>query len=70
MNPRSAFRLSALAFCSLLLSGCTTEAWYEGVKKGGENQCRQSSPADPEHCVSRLNNKPYDEYAKERSGQK
>ncbi|MDP3540390.1 MAG: hypothetical protein Q8S26_16970 [Azonexus sp.] len=63
-------RLTRLIFGSLLLFGCTTEGWYEGVKRGGENQCRQSAPADAEQCLSRLNTKSYDEYGKERSGQK
>ena len=61
--------LNSLALCSLLLSGCSTEAWYEGVRRGAESQCRQTNPADPEPCLSRLNTKGYDEYNKARSGQ-
>ena len=63
-------RLSALAFGTLLLSGCTTEAWYEGVKRGAEIQCRQAVPPDAEQCLSRLNTRSYDEYEKARSGQR
>lgn len=69
LNPPT-LRLLALVVGSLLLFGCTTEAWYEGVKRGAENQCRQSSPPDAEQCLSRLNTKNYDDYGKERSGQK
>lgn len=60
-------RLSTLALFSLLLCGCSTEAWYEGVKRGAESQCRQANPADSEQCLSRLNTKRYDEYDKARS---
>ena len=62
-------RLSALVFSSLLLSGCATEAWYEGVKRGAENQCREAVPPDADQCLSRLNTRTYDEYSKARSGQ-
>ena len=61
--------LNGLALCSLLFSGCTSEAWYEGVKRSAESQCRQSIPADAEQCLSRLNTRSYDEYNKARSGQ-
>lgn len=61
--------LNGLALFSLLFSGCSAEAWYEGVKRGAESQCRQSIPADAEQCLSRLNTRSYDEYNKARSGQ-
>ncbi|MGA9394897.1 MAG: hypothetical protein WCA83_00445 [Azonexus sp.] len=61
--------LNGLALCCLLLSGCTTEAWYEGVRRGAESQCRQSIPADAEQCLSRLNTRSYDEYNKARTAQ-
>ena len=60
-------RPGTLVLCSLLLCGCSTEAWYEGVRRGSESQCRQANPADPEQCLSRLNTKRYDEYDKVRS---
>jgi PBP1b-binding outer membrane lipoprotein LpoB len=69
MKSQFILRLSALAFGSLLLSGCTTEAWYEGVKRGAENQCRQAVPPDADQCLSRLNTRTYDDYSKARSGQ-
>jgi hypothetical protein len=69
MKSQSILRLSALAFGSLLLSGCTTETWYEGVKRGAENQCRQAVPPDADQCLSRLNTRTCDEYNKARSGQ-
>jgi hypothetical protein len=61
---------SALIITSLLLSACSTQAWYTGFRQGGENQCRQANPADAEACIARLNNKSYDEYNKERGGAK
>jgi hypothetical protein len=70
MTIRHILRLSIFAFCTLLLSGCTTGAWYEGVKRGAENQCHQAIPPDADQCLSRLNTKSYDEYDKVRSGQR
>lgn len=69
MKINTILRRCTVLLVSLLLSACTTQAWYEGVKQGAAEQCRQTSPADPEACLSRLNTKSYDEYNKERSGQ-
>jgi hypothetical protein len=69
MRSQFILLLSALAFGSLLLPGCTTEAWYEGVKRGADNQCRHAVPPDADQCLSRLNTRTYDEYRKARSGQ-
>jgi hypothetical protein len=49
------------------LGGCTTAAWYEGMKTGAENECRQQQPGDAQDCLSRVNKKPYEDYEKERS---
>lgn len=59
--------IAALLF-ALLVQGCTTEAWYEGVKRSGESRCRSESPADTQRCMERLNRKSYQEYEQERSG--
>jgi len=61
-------RLAVFTLSSLLLAACSTQAWYAGLRQGGENQCRQAAPADAEACIARLNNKSYDEYNKERNG--
>ncbi len=60
---------AAFACGIVLLSGCSTAAWYEGVKRGAENQCRQAIPADAEQCLARLNSLSHEQYDKERSRQ-
>ena len=52
---------------SISLSMCTTEAWYEGMKRSAENECRQLPQGESENCLSRVNKKTYREYENERS---
>lgn len=52
------------------MTACTNKAWYEGVKEGAKNNCRSQPPGEVESCLERLNTKTYEEYEKERSGQK
>ncbi|BCM26047.1 hypothetical protein [Methyloradius palustris] len=52
------------------IAGCTTQSWYEGAKRGAENNCRNQPPGESERCLENLNKKSYEEYEKERSGQK
>jgi hypothetical protein len=54
----------------IIMSGCTSQAWYEGVKEGANNNCRNQPPSEVNRCLDKLNNKTYEEYEKERSGQK
>ncbi len=51
----------------LLVSGCTTQAWYEGFKIGAENECYKQPPVAVADCLSRLNKKTHEEYEKERT---
>ena len=55
-----------LALASVL-SGCTSQAWYEGAKVGAQNECRKQPPGAAEECLARVNKKPYEQYEKERS---
>lgn len=61
--------LAALTLIAAL-AGCTTEAWYEGVKQSAANRCESQPPGERQRCLDELNKKPYAEYEKERSGQK
>ncbi|MDR3368320.1 hypothetical protein [Rhodoferax sp.] len=61
---RSVFYTACL---TLAVSACTTQAWYEGMKQGAVNQCDKQPPGAREDCLSRLNNKTYDAYNKERA---
>jgi hypothetical protein len=56
----------AFIFVTLSLAGCSTEAWYEGMKRGAENACYQQPPSETERCLARLNKKTYGECEKER----
>ena len=49
------------------LGGCSTQAWYEGVKRSAEIECNKQPAGAMESCSSRVNKKPYDDYEKERS---
>lgn len=51
------------------ISGCTTQAWYEGIKQGAENNCRKQPSSESERCLESLNKKTYETYEKERAGQ-
>ncbi|MFM9912093.1 MAG: hypothetical protein ACKVN9_00985 [Methylophilaceae bacterium] len=59
-----------LTFIALTIVGCATESWYEGMKRSAEIECRHQVPDESERCLGRLNKKSYEEYEKERSGQK
>ena len=57
-----------IALSSLLSAGCTTEAWYESMRRGAENECRKQPASTADDCLSRLNKQTYQDYEKERSG--
>ena len=59
-----------IAGAMLAAGGCTTAAWYEGMKRSAESECRRQPADESERCLARLNKKTYEEYEKERTGQK
>jgi len=59
--------VALVASVMLPIAGCTTEAWYEGMKRGAENECRQLPQGESENCLSRVNKKTYREYENERA---
>jgi hypothetical protein len=70
MKIKQTTMLICLPLFMTTITGCTTQAWYEGVKKNAENNCRSQPSSESERCLEKLNNKTYEEYEKERSGQK
>lgn len=60
----------SFSFLVMAISGCTSQSWYEGVKRGAENNCRNQPPSEVDRCLENLNKKTYEEYEKERSNQK
>lgn len=69
MKTKQLIALLSLTFFILAISGCTTQAWYESVKQGAENNCRKQPPIESERCLENLNKKTYEEYDKERAYQ-
>lgn len=55
---------------SIAMTACTHQAWYESVKEGASNHCRNQPPGEVASCLERLNTKTYEDYERERSGQK
>ena len=54
---------------SLINAGCSTKAWYDGLKAAAENDCRlRQPPGETEKCLARLNTMTYEEYERKRSG--
>ncbi len=51
----------------ILLTGCSTQAWYEGLRMGAQNQCARQPPGADSACRDRVNQQPYDAYDQERS---
>lgn len=62
--------LSIVAAGCIALSGCSTQAWYEGMKMHAENECRRQPSGDTDGCLARVNRMSYDDYERKRSGQR
>lgn len=61
-------KLLMMLFFSLVLNACSTQAWYDGVRQGGEQSCRMQPPGAAEDCLARLNQQSYEAYEKARQG--
>lgn len=57
--------LSIIAMLSV--AGCSTGAWYEGVKNRAEHDCRSQPGAAADDCLSRINRQSYEDYEKARA---
>jgi hypothetical protein len=62
--------LLSLALICLAVAGCSTRAWYEGMKLGAQNECIRQPPSEREGCLSRANTLSYEDYERKRSAQK
>lgn len=61
--------ICALFVCSsVFLAGCSTKAWYGGMKFAAQNDCRRQPPSEVDGCLPRLNTMSYEEYERSRSG--
>ena len=59
-----------LAFAAVGGAGCSTKAWYEGLRFSAQNECRRQPPGETESCLGRVNAMTYEEYERSRLGQK
>ena len=68
MNTRF-FPLVLLAGCTAMaVAGCSTRAWYEGMRLGAQNECRRQPSGEAEQCLSRVNAMTYEDYERKRLG--
>ncbi|MGE0190082.1 MAG: hypothetical protein AB7F79_12195 [Steroidobacteraceae bacterium] len=51
---------------SLVASGCTTKAWYDGIGSSAKYECKHKPVGEIERCLERLNNMTYAEYQQEK----
>jgi len=58
-----------LLFTALSISGCSTKAWYEGMRFSAQNNCRRQAPGEIESCLARVNTMTYEAYEQGRSAQ-
>ena len=69
MKLRCAFVVGLSLLVAGSITGCTTKAWYGGLKFTAENDCRRQPPSEIDGCLARLNTMTYEEYERKRSGQ-
>ncbi|MDQ8023778.1 MAG: hypothetical protein REI94_18200 [Moraxellaceae bacterium] len=66
---KAAFRVVVpLAIAALLGTACTTGAWYAGVQRGAESECRRQPGSAAEECMARINRQSHQDYEKARTG--
>jgi hypothetical protein len=61
--------MAATVLVAISGAGCSTKAWYGGVRMAAENDCRRQPPSDTQACLARVNTLPYEEYERKRTGQ-
>lgn len=69
MRLKRGITVPALITILLALGACSSQAWYEGVRQSGEQECRKQPPGAVDDCLSRINRQGYDDYNKARSAQ-
>ena len=57
----------AWALATTMLSACSNQAWFEGMREGARQQCRSTPDASAgQECVERVSRGSYEQYEKER----
>jgi hypothetical protein len=55
---------------ALLLQGCTTRAWYDGLQHSARQACLSQPSSEQARCEARLNRQDFDSYEKQRASNK
>ena len=65
-------KLPAILLTGLVLSGCTTQAWYEGNRESQRQHCREmyKSADDQQKCIDEINGKTFQKYQDEKGATK
>lgn len=51
----------------LVLAGCTTQAWYEGLRENERQRCRGlPDPQEAQRCLREVEQRTYEDYRRER----
>jgi hypothetical protein len=58
----------ALLLLASATGGCTTQAWYEGLRTRATNECARLPPGAYEDCMRRVPAQSYEDYERQRSG--
>ena len=59
MNRQRASFTAILAIAVFAAAGCSTKAWYEGMKVNAQNDCRRQPSGVSESCLARINTMSY-----------
>jgi len=67
----SSTRTVSSGFALLLMlgsSGCSTQAWFEGMRTRAANECAQLPGSAYEDCMRRIPTHSYEDYERQRTG--
>ncbi len=67
-SARPCWRLALWLLALANISGCSSQAWYEGLRTRAANECAQLPGSAYEDCMRRLPPQRYEDYASQRSG--
>jgi len=70
MTSRRVVIFLSLTLGCLTVAGCSTRAWYEGMKLGAQNECLRQPPSERDGCLSRANTLSFEDYERKRSAAK
>jgi hypothetical protein len=68
MNTRFVPFVVLVGCVAMAVAGCSTKAWYEGMRLRAQNDCRSQPSGEAEQCLSRVNTMTYEDYERKRLG--